>query len=157
MTETPRPCSFRLKPLRERSEDIPDLVNLCAGRLARRLGRGEIVIQREMLESLVAYDWLENFDELEGVLESAIRHAPPLEITEAMLPPRVRFAGFHRIPEEGISLREAVEQFEKSLITAALQQTGGVQTRAAQLLGLRLQTLSMKLKRSGSRRANGAR
>ncbi|MGH9934633.1 MAG: helix-turn-helix domain-containing protein, partial [Blastocatellia bacterium] len=157
LDERLRPGAFRLKPLRERSEDIPGLVKLYAERLAQRLGRGEIVITPDALALLAAYDWRENLDELETVLESVIRHTPPTTIDEDLLPPRIRCADFRRIPAEGFSLKETVEQFEKSLIATALQQAGGVQTRAAQLLGLRIQTLNMKLKRFRESPVNGNR
>ena len=144
-----RPGLFRLKPLRERSEDLPELIQWLTQRLVQRLARGAVLIPPATLKLLSAYNWPENLDELEAVLESVIQHLPPATLNEELLPQRIRFTGFQRLPAEGISLWEAVEQFEKTLIATALQQTGGVQTRAAQLLGLCPQTLNMKLKRLG--------
>jgi DNA-binding NtrC family response regulator len=64
----------------------------------------------------------------------------------------MRQATQHSIPSGGIDLPQSVEGFERSFIDRALGQTGGNQTRAARLLGLRVQTLNMKLKRYAQKR-----
>jgi DNA-binding NtrC family response regulator len=143
-----QPAVFRLRPLRERSEDIPYLVIYLADRIACRLHKGRHHIAPEALAMLAAYDWPGNIDELESVLESLIAHTPPPEINEALLPSRIRRTKLAQIPEEGINLFQAVAEYEQGLIAQALRQTGGKQNAAAQLLGLRPQTLNTKLKRS---------
>ncbi len=67
-----RSSSFLLKPLRERSEDLPYLINHLASRIASRLGRGKLEIANEAMRILVEYVWEQNIDELEAVIE---RHA----------------------------------------------------------------------------------
>ncbi len=143
-----QPIVFKLKPLRERSEDIPYLVVYLADRIACRLHKGRHNISSEALAQLAAYDWPGNIDELETVLESVIAHTPPPEISETLLPSRIRGTKFGQIPEEGINLFQAVADYEQGLIAQALRQAGGKQSAAAQLLGLRPQTLNTKLKRS---------
>jgi DNA-binding protein Fis len=59
----------------------------------------------------------------------------------------VRYATLKAIPTHGIDLPQMVDGYERGLIETALRQTNGNQTKAAQLLGLRVQTLNMKLKR----------
>ncbi len=144
---TLQPAVFRLRPLRERSEDIPYLVSYLAGHVARRLGKGRHTIPTGTMMLLTAYAWQGNIDELEAVLESMIAHTPPPEVSEALLPPRIRQAQVWNIPEGGVNLFEAVERYEGGLIAQALRQTGGKQNAAAQLLGIRPQTLNAKLKR----------
>src|SRR5215475_10798915 len=147
LAEQLRSSSFRLKPLRERSEDIPYLVRRLAARIADRLGKGALEITPEAMDMLMVYEWKRNIDELEAVLESAIANAPPPRIDETLLPGRVRHATLRVIPPDGVDLPRIVDDYERSIIETALRQTSGNQTKAAQLLGLRVQTLNMKLKR----------
>ena len=51
------------------------------------------------------------------------------------------------LPEDGLSLSEAVEQFEKTLILQALERTNGVKNRAAKLLKMNRTTLIEKMKK----------
>ncbi|MGH9831657.1 MAG: sigma-54-dependent transcriptional regulator, partial [Blastocatellia bacterium] len=147
LIEQLRSSSFLLKPLRERSEDIPYLAGHLASRIARRLGKEEHGITLEAMRMLVEYRWERNIEELESALESLIANAPPPRIDESLLPDRIRYAALRSIPASGIDLPGVVDDYERSLIETALRQTGGSQTKAAQLLGLRVQTLNMKLKR----------
>jgi DNA-binding NtrC family response regulator len=143
-----QPAVFRLRPLRERSEDIPYLVIYLADRIACRLDKGRHNVSPEVMRMLAAYDWEGNIDELETVLESVIAHTPPPEINETLLPARIHQARLRKIPKAGINLFQAVDEYERELIAQALQQAGGKQSAAAQLLGIRPQTLNTKLKRS---------
>jgi len=147
LAEQLRSSSFRLKPLRERSEDIPYLAGHFATRIANRLGKRAHEITPEAMVMLMLYDWKRNIDELEKVLESAIANTPPSLIDETLLPYPVRHATLRVIPFDGVDLTCVVADYERSIIEIALRQTSGNQTRAARLLGLRVQTLNMKLKR----------
>jgi DNA-binding NtrC family response regulator len=147
LIELLRPHSLFLKPLRERSEDIPYLAEHLVRKISRRLNKGEHVLTPGAMKVLTNYRWERNIDELEAVLESAIARTQPHQITEELLPAHIRHATLSSIPEEGIDLPRLVDDYEKALIDSALRQTGGNQTRAAKLLGLRVQTLNMKLKR----------
>jgi DNA-binding NtrC family response regulator len=147
LIELLRPSSFTLAPLRQRSEDVPYLARHLAARLAKKLQKGESAIAPGALRTLMEYDWRQNIDELETVLESALTSLPPHQVTEDFLPAHVRFARLRSIPPEGIDLPNLVDDFERSLIVTALQQSGNSQTKASKLLGLRVQTLNMKLKR----------
>ena len=147
LVEMLRPHSFTLKPLRERREDIPHLASYLADRAARRLGKGPHLISPAAMKLLLKYSWEGNIDELEAVLESVVTFMPRARLDEGALPARMRQATRQSIPPGGIDLARAVESFERSFIDRALEQTGGNQTRASRLLGLRVQTLNMKLKR----------
>lgn len=150
LIEQLRQSSFRLKPLRERGEDVPYLARYLAARIAKRLNKSDHEITPEAMDSLMEYLWKQNIDEMEAVLESAIANAPPPRIDETMLPDRVRYAALRVIPPDGLDLPRIVDDYERSIIEMALRQTRGSQTKAAQLLGLRVQTLNMKLKRFNS-------
>lgn len=142
-----RSSCFRLKPLRERSEDIPYLAIHLVSRIARHLGKEERGITPEAMDLLMVYEWERNIDELEAVLESAIASLPPPRIEVTLLPDRVRHAALRTIPSDGVDLFRLVDDYERSIIETALRQTFGNQTKAARLLGLKVQTLNMKLRR----------
>jgi DNA-binding NtrC family response regulator len=147
LIELLRPNSLTVKPLRERSEDIPYLAAHLLTQVARRKNKGACEISADAMRLLMEYQWERNIDELESVIEGAIEAVAPQCLDESLLPPRVRHAMLKSIPPEGIHLPEIVDDFERSLIDTALRQSGGSQTRASRLLGLRVQTLNMKLKR----------
>jgi DNA-binding NtrC family response regulator len=147
LVEMLRQFSFTIKPLRERGEDIPYIAKHMLSRIAQRLGKGANGITAEALAALTEYNWEGNLDELESVLESAISCLPPQQIDESVLPSRIRYAHLKSIPPDGIDLPQIVDDFERNLIATALDQSGGSQTKASKLLGLRVQTLNMKLKR----------
>lgn len=139
--------SFQLKSLRERSEDIPYLAKHLVERITRRRQKGQHELTPGALRVLSEYTWEGNIDELEGVLEGAVAATMPLPLTEDLLPPRLRYATLKAIPASGVNLPNLMDEYEKNLLETALRQTGGNQTKASALLGLRVQTLNMKLKR----------
>lgn len=147
LVEMLRQFSFTIKPLRERSEDISYIAKSLICRIVQKLGKGAHEITAEALAALAEYKWDGNLDELESVLESAISCLPPHQVDESILPSRVRYAHLKSIPPDGIDLPQIVDDFERDLIATALGQSGGSQTKASKLLGLRVQTLNMKLKR----------
>lgn len=147
LVELLRPHGFAIKPLRERSEDIAPLAVHLLDRLVNRRQTGKYELPPETLKTLSAYPWERNIDELEAVLEGALAHARPQQIDVNLLPERIRQANFSSFPESGVDLPQIVDDFERSLIEMALRETNGSQARAARLLGVRAQTLNMKLKR----------
>ncbi len=147
LVELLKSSGFTIKPLRERSEDIPYLVKHLLHRIVNRLGKGDHEITPGALKMLADYSWEGNIDELEASLESAVNNTKPQQIDESLLPARIRFAALKAIPPGGIDLPQIVDDFERNLIETALRQTHNNQTKASALLGLRVQTLNMKLKR----------
>jgi len=147
LVEMLRQLSFTIKPLRERSEDIPYIAKHMVSRIAQKLSKGISEITPEALAALTGYTWQGNLDELESVLESVVNGLPPQQVNESVLPSRIRYAHLKSIPPDGIDLPQIVDDFERNLIATALDQSGGSQTKASKLLGLRVQTLNMKLKR----------
>jgi DNA-binding NtrC family response regulator len=72
-----------LPPLRERREDLPELISALLEEVSGRLGRGNLAITPRAMERLCACAWWENFVELERTLESLAAFAPGGEINEA--------------------------------------------------------------------------
>ncbi|MFN0109824.1 MAG: sigma-54-dependent transcriptional regulator [Blastocatellia bacterium] len=147
LVELLKPSGFTIKPLRERSEDIPYLVRHLLAKIVKRLDKGEHEITPGAMKMLADYSWEGNLDELEAAMESAVASTQPQQIDDSLLPARIRFAALKAIPPTGIDLPQVVDDFERNLIETALRQTGNNQTKASALLGLRVQTLNMKLKR----------
>jgi two-component system nitrogen regulation response regulator GlnG len=165
---------LRLPPLRERSEDIPDLVRHFLLRAAAEgLPRKELA--REAVERLQAYRWPGNIRELENLLRRLVAididetipassierelasvpsaaSAEDTDYTNASLPEFMEnylsryFAGFGQsLPPHGLYDRILAE-VEPPLLRAVLAATGGNQLRAADLLGINRNTLRVKIR-----------
>lgn len=135
----------RLPPLRERREDIP----LLAERFVESLRPGA-VLSLEALQRLLAYDWPGNVRELKNTLERALVLAGEGEVEPRHLPGLVS-EGPARADSVGapMDLDSRLESYERSLIEAALSRTGGVQSRAATLLGVKERSLWHRVKKLG--------
>jgi DNA-binding NtrC family response regulator len=146
-----------LPALRDRGDDVEVLATHFLVSCAQRAGRTDVVaFSPDALEALRAYAWPGNVRSLENTVERAVLLAPGPEITADDLPERIRqpASAVHRVasaalPDKGIDLRSAVEQYENRLIVQALERTGRNKNRAAQLLGLNRTTLVEMLKRKG--------
>ena len=145
-----------LPALRERREDVSLLIDHFFGICKERSGRDDLEsISPEAMSLLTAYDWPGNIRELENALERAVLLSLGSVITEQDLPQRVRQAqktakqepSNAELPEGGIDLRAAVEEFESTLVRKALDRTGWNKNRAAQLLGINRTTLVEMVKR----------
>ena len=147
--------TVRLAPLRERREDIPLLaMNFLEKYTAENNKRVEGITPAAM-ERLLAYDWPGNVRELENAVERAVVLATGSSIDESLIPAEVAGrspAAPSFDPARGggaVSFYDAVERFERDLIEATLARCGGVQKRAAEMLGLKATTLNEKIRRLG--------
>lgn len=141
-----------LPPLRQRKEDIPLLAQHFLKKYGEENGRSGLQLSSEAVQSLLDYDWPGNVRELENVVERAVVLADGPVINRRLIPEHVRSGPQFRlpqvvVPEEGISFRDTVTGFEKRLIESSLKTSGGVQKKAAQLLGLKPTTLNEMIKR----------
>jgi len=128
-----------LPPLRERVEDIPDLVDHFLEKLAKDSGRPKLTCSPEALRLLEAYDWPGNVRELENTIERAHAFESTDTIGPERLPQRVlhyspREAANVVIPDDGIDLERYLAELEKNYLREALQRTNFNQTRSAELL-----------------------
>ena len=144
-----------LPPLRERKGDIAALVEHFVSRTAQVRGRPVTGVAPDALKAMSAYDWPGNIRQLENTIERMVLLRAEGEIELEDLPPKV-VAGLAAqsvsadaptLPEDGIELRDAVEQFENALILQALERTGWNKNRAAALLRMNRTTLVEKLKK----------
>ncbi len=149
---------IRIPPLRERKTDIPLLAHHFLDYFNRSKKKRIRAISDEAMESLMGYDWPGNVRELENTIERVVILIDHDLITPQDLPekfhsiPQPEPPTLLEIPEEGISLDSAVNEFEKNLILQALIKTGWVKNKAARLLNLNRTTLIEKIKRQNLQR-----
>ena len=144
--------TVKLPPLRQRSEDIPLLAQAFLERFSRENEKEISSIEPAALEILLDYHWPGNVRELEKVIERAVVLSTGPALTVDLLPSSVREPSNGllpptSLPAQGISLKEAVGAYERQLIIRALQATGGVQKRAAEMLKVKPTTLHEMMKR----------
>ena len=162
-----------LPPLRDRQEDIPELVGHFLRIYNEENNRHVPHVQPEAMDAMQAYDWPGNVRELQNYVERAVVLAPGDELIADLLPeavlgrkrPRV---GRHRsadletlssdLVKQGVAAAgsqednlhaKIVSRVERELIAQVMAATGGVQTKAAARLGINRNTLHKKLKEYG--------
>jgi two-component system response regulator PilR (NtrC family) len=133
---------IRLPPLRDRDEDIPLLAEHFLTKYREQMDKSISGLAQESMDLLEAYEWPGNIRELENVIERAVA----LEKTQAILPESLPEhivkrvargpAAAGMLPESGFDLEEHVQGLEREYIQQALNRAGGVQVKAAELLGM---------------------
>ena len=142
-----------LPPLRERRDDIPLLINTFLERFNKDKQSKVKAFDRNVLMLLCNYDWPGNVRELENLVERLVILRGSGTITLDDLPDKYRgtikahVQEAVSLPDKGICLNSAVEDFENRLILQALEKTGGNKKEAAMLLNLKRTTLIEKLKK----------
>jgi DNA-binding NtrC family response regulator len=145
---------LEIPPLRERAEDIPELVQHFFLKAKEKQGRPNLVLPTWMLPYFSAYTWPGNVRELENIIERIVVLSRGDEITLNDLPDflqreRPPMEELHLdLPAHGISL----EAVEKELIVRALEKFNWNQTHAAQYLDLSRKTLIYRMEKFGLRR-----
>jgi len=146
---------FALPPLRERLEDLPELVSLFVGRYARKYAKPPPAIDDKVIDHLRHYDWPGNVRELEHLVQRLIVLKPSGKaIVEEDLPFEYRGALLvgRGAPTDGnrnTELRTWLEASERDLILRTLARCGGNRHRAAAALGIHPATMFRKLSRLG--------
>ena len=146
---------IELPPLRRRREDIPLLVEHFLKRFSDQLGAEEPKrISVEAMQALEGYHWPGNVRELENVIERAVALAPEPTLTTRDLPAHVLdghppSADAVSLPEDGLDLEKHLERIRADLMSQALDRAGGVQTRAAELLGMSFRSFRYYAKKVG--------
>ncbi|HLJ92348.1 MAG TPA: sigma-54 dependent transcriptional regulator [Gemmataceae bacterium] len=138
--------TIRMPSLRERREDIPDLVEFLLAKHSRTLGKRVTGVTHETMQILCACRWKGNVRELENALQRAVILCEGPLLTPADLPPDL-------VPVEGEptavdDLSEAVRRFEKQHLERILRQTPE-KKEAARRLGMGLSSLYRKIAELG--------
>lgn len=138
-----------IAPLRERKEDIPDLVNLFISRFARDSGKTIEGISPEAMRILVNYHWPGNVRELQNIVERACALAKGNVLEAADIHLDVRPAkstnGATGFLPEGMTM----DQWEDEMVQEALRRANGNKSQAARLLGLSRNALRYRLSKIG--------
>jgi DNA-binding NtrC family response regulator len=138
-----------IAPLRERKQDIPDLVNLFVSRFTGESGKPVEGITPEAMRILVNYHWPGNVRELQNIVERACALAKGnvLDPSDIHLDTRPAKAsnGFVGFLPDGMTL----EQWEDEMVQEALRRANGNKSQAARLLGLSRNALRYRLSKIG--------
>jgi DNA-binding NtrC family response regulator len=148
--------SIMLPALRERTEDLPLLIDHFLGTVATRLKREPKPLAADAYRALCAHEWNGNVRELEHALEQAVALASGPEIQIGDLPAAVRPAHAAppaTTPDASGSFKEAkqrvIEGFERQFIADALARHHGNISKAAEDIGMYRQHLQLKLAEYG--------
>src|ERR1700730_10599318 len=138
-----------IAPLRERKEDIPELVNIFIARFAGESGKPVEGITPEAMRILVSYHWPGNVRELQNIIERAcaLGKGSVLEPSDIHLDVRPGKAanGPGGFLPDGMTL----EQWEDEMVQEALRRANGNKSQAARLLGLSRNALRYRLSKIG--------
>jgi DNA-binding NtrC family response regulator len=138
-----------IAPLRERKEDIPELVNLFITRFATDSGKAVVSIAPAAMQILINYHWPGNVRELQNIIERACALAKgsvlePADIHLDVRPTKAVNGAGGFLPD-GMTL----EQWEDEMVQEALRRANGNKSQAARLLGLSRNALRYRLSKIG--------
>jgi two-component system response regulator PilR (NtrC family) len=142
---------IHLPPLRERREDIADLLRHFVARIAQEQDRTAPIVLGEAVDALMAYDFPGNVRELQNLAERAVALAGGRPVGAELFTDHMQSgsaqdrAARDPLPAEGLALDEVLASTERRLIRQALQASGGVKKEAARLLGVSFRSLRYRL------------
>ncbi|MDB4793661.1 sigma-54 dependent transcriptional regulator [Methylacidiphilales bacterium] len=162
--------TLSIPPLRERTEDIPELAQLFLQRFCTKMNKPLMTIQSEAYDALLRFPWPGNVRQLQNVIERAVVLTQGSMITPRNLPHEIVHGSpfdptsgpdhstdnsqlssstprIHTLVTDSQSLNLA--EREKAALMAALDQCNGNKKKAAELLGIHRPTLYTKLKKFG--------
>ena len=148
-----RVIPIHLPPLRHRRDDIPLLANHFLAKFNGVIGKNIQRLSEEALKKMETYEWPGNVRELENAMERAYILETSSELSAQHLPDSVSSTSRPKIigsiPEEGLDLEGYVESLQKSYLEEALNRTGGVQVKAAELLKMSYRSFRHYMQKHG--------
>ena len=151
-----------IPPLRQRTGDIPVLLKVFISEMNKKNGYKISGVSAEAVQALMVYSWPGNIRELENLIERlcVLKTQGRLELSDlpakyrgmAYVPPMEQF----HLKDKKIDFKNAVDQFENSLILNALEKTGWNKNQAALFLKINRTTLIEKMKKKGIQPSNPA-
>jgi two-component system, NtrC family, response regulator PilR len=153
---------IRLPSLRDRADDVPIIAEHFLDKFNREMGKAIQGFSSEAAALLAGYPWPGNVRELENVVERAVALEGGTYVQAATLgedfragrpatPVGGRLAGDAVLPGNGFNLEQHLQDIERTHVERALKQAGGVQVRAAELLGLSFRQFRYLVKKYGVR------
>jgi DNA-binding NtrC family response regulator len=147
--------SMHLPPLRERPEDLPLLIKHFVTAKSQQIGIPEKRISPEAVDAMLRYSWPGNVREIENVIERILVLSDHDPIGVDDLPEQVRLGRVEsssiqqQVLRQQKTLTDAVDEFEREIIQAALLHVDFNQTRAADLLGTTRRILKYRMDKLG--------
>ncbi len=143
-----------LPPLRDRREDIPLLAEHFLAKYSEQMEKQIVGISHDAMDLLSRHDWPGNIRELENVLERAVALESTPSILPDSLPATIRgdvvrssSGPLDALPASGFDLEAHVKEIERGYIAEALKRAGGVQVKAAELLGMSFRSFRYYVKK----------
>jgi transcriptional regulator with GAF, ATPase, and Fis domain len=136
-----------LPPLRERQEDLPALAEYFLQKFSQKNRREGISLAPEVLEAFRRYPWPGNIRELENVMERAVILCQGTAITVENLPPAMQLRG--EWPGGGEEKELELAEYERLMISRTLELVAGQRRQAAEILGISLDELNLKIRSYG--------
>ena len=146
--------TIQLPPLRRKREDIPLLVQHFLQKYSEENKRKVREVTPDAMRILMDHAWPGNVRELENTIERAVVLCNGDRVTPELLPDYLRYPARTDqptmiVPQDGLSLKDSVSNYERAMILQSLELANGVQKRAAELLQLKPSTLNEMMKRLG--------
>jgi two-component system response regulator PilR (NtrC family) len=155
---------IHLPPLRERREDIPLVADHFLAKYREQMGKSINAISHDAMELMQKYDWPGNIRELENTIERAVAlESTPTVLPESLAPAVRGEAGRPSpssqssspssqsveaaLPPSGFDLESHVQEIERGYLAEALKRAGGVQVKAAELLGMSFRSFRYYVKK----------
>ena len=144
---------LELPPLRDRRQDIPLLIEHFH---ARQADEKSVSVSEGAMRRMLDYGWPGNIRELENVIERCVVLGHGHELSEECLPDHIR-GGTRAIeetvltalPETGLDLDAYLGEIERDILLKALERSGGVRKKAAELLGITFRSIRYRLAKFG--------
>ncbi len=135
---------MEIPPLRQRKEDIPELVQCFLSSYARELNKPNVALDEQMLHLLLAYDWPGNVRELRNIVERMVVLSHEGVLDPEVLPEEIRIAeGNGEVSAD--ALRVKTKAFEKEYILKVIQKYQGNVAKAAEEMQIAKKNLYKKL------------
>jgi two-component system response regulator PilR (NtrC family) len=142
--------------LRNRAEDVQLIAEHFLGKYTREMNKAIDGFSPDALTALNAYRWPGNVRELENVVERAVALESERRVGVSTLPDNLRNGQPETLTDEaiaetgaGFNLERHLQDIERSHLQRALERTDGVQTRAADVLGLSFRQFRYLAKKYG--------
>jgi DNA-binding NtrC family response regulator len=144
---------MKVPPLKQRRSDIPLLIDHFLKKFQKGAEKKITGFSPEVMDAMLKYEWPGNVRELENVIKRLTILCDDEVVTVNDLPEHIPHKGRavrvvdEDLFEKGVTLHDAVEDYEKRLILNALERSDWVKTKAAKLLNINRTTLVEKIKK----------
>ncbi len=145
----------RLPPLRERTDDIPFLIDHFMARYTKKYDKKGLGLPPEISRLLINHNYPGNVRELRNIIERAVLLSKGEDLSEAALPDSMGVTQMDHchlpVPSDELPLDEGVKAYERARIQKALDESNGKKMKAAEQLGISRKVLWKKMKDLGIR------